>query len=308
MLVDSIKLYDGFIDDGVIETGISLPSVVDAKQGQLFYLRAGLKGLYSFNGIEWEMPSNGGGNGGGGDDSFSWMGGEPSNAKERLGLDGNSSYFGKSVASGSTALLYENTDSNKIAIVKNLIICNPTAASALLTICIKAAGVPVGLSKAIFYRAQVQAGKTVVIDLSSVIANGKGIYATVDTDIGGVATSLSISTIGVQLPSSASAIQMAMLMLTTSWQPVFTTPSAKTALMYQMLAVNGAAENVKVSFQIVPVGGALNANNMLLSDVSLVPNETLMFTTVVPLPTGFMLYAKADKATSINMTLDGTEN
>lgn len=310
MLVDSLKLLDGFIDDGVIETGISLPSAIGAKQGQLFYLRSGLKGLYSFNGIEWEMPSGGGGVAASGDESFSWMGGEPSDKKKRLGLIDSSTYFGKSVDSGSTQLLYENlAGSSKTAIVKNLILCNPTAASALLTICIKASGVPVSLANAIFFRAQVGAGQTVILDLSSVVAEGKGIYASVFTGAGGVATSLNISTIGVELNTAdASAVQMAMQMLTTSWQPIYVAPANVSTLMYQMLAANGSDASVKVSFQVVPVGGALDTKNSILSDVSLTVGETLIFDTVVPIPSGFTLYAKASVANAINLTLDGTEN
>lgn len=308
MLVDSIKLLDGFIDDGVIETGTSFPPALESRQGQLFYLRSGDVGLYTFDGVEWTKPANseGGGSSGGGDSSSSWMGGEPNDSKERLGLTSDSSNFGKSIPSGATELLFENALSSKTTIVKTLIVCNPNAVSALLTITIKPAGVPVALENAIFWRAFVKSGKTVVIDLSSVLAEGMGIYATVDTDASLLPTSLSISTIGVQIPN-ASAKQLATKILTEEWEQVYTAPENKTCLIYQVLAANGSDSEANVSFQIVPTNGQVDPKNIVLSEVALVKSETLMFTTVLPIPSGFSLYAKASKPLSVNMTLDGTE-
>ncbi len=83
MLMDSVKLLDGVIEDGVIQSGNVLPVAQDVnapkKKGQLFYLdiQVGDKapGLYVFNGVDW-VPSSGASSGGSGegDETDSWMG------------------------------------------------------------------------------------------------------------------------------------------------------------------------------------------------------------------------------------------
>lgn len=62
MLIDSVTLVDGNIDDGVIESAATLPDISTAKLGQVFYLSAqdgsNGPGLYTFDGTVWK-PSSG---------------------------------------------------------------------------------------------------------------------------------------------------------------------------------------------------------------------------------------------------------
>lgn len=57
MLIDSVKMLDGDIDDGVIESGDALPDKATAKKGQVFYLSVAdathAVGLHVFDGTEW---------------------------------------------------------------------------------------------------------------------------------------------------------------------------------------------------------------------------------------------------------------
>lgn len=66
MLFDSIKMVDGAIDDGVIESGTSFPLIENSKLGQLFYLsqavNENIAGLYVFDSINWVAASGGNGN------------------------------------------------------------------------------------------------------------------------------------------------------------------------------------------------------------------------------------------------------
>lgn len=81
MLMDSVKLLDGVIEAGVIESGSALPAQDDIpkKKGQLFYLDIQIEdkapGLYVFNGVEW-VPASGAtaGGSGEGDETEAWMG------------------------------------------------------------------------------------------------------------------------------------------------------------------------------------------------------------------------------------------
>lgn len=80
MLMDSLKLLDGTIENGVIQSGDVFPDESEPKKkGQLFYLDKQLEekapGLYVFNGAEW-VPASGAtaGGSGEGDETEAWMG------------------------------------------------------------------------------------------------------------------------------------------------------------------------------------------------------------------------------------------
>lgn len=69
MLIDSVRLFDGAIERGVIEKGHVFPLEAESKEAQLFYLSENLgaktKGLYVFDGVVWKSTSGGGSSGGG---------------------------------------------------------------------------------------------------------------------------------------------------------------------------------------------------------------------------------------------------
>lgn len=208
--------------------------------------------------------------------------------------------FGVSVAAGSTVEVYANATVNQTTIVKELTICNPSSTDARISIAIKAAADAMDRSKCFFYDAHILAGQTAIVSLSSVVESGKGLF------IKATGAALNVHAEGVELMNS-SAKQLACILAANTLQTIYTAPANKSNQMYQLLAVNTDAADATLTVQIVPSNGVNDARNTILHNVTLKPNETMMYTTKLPLPSGYRIVARASKANVINVVIDGTE-
>lgn len=208
--------------------------------------------------------------------------------------------FGVAIAPNAVVEIYRNDIQDNTSILKELTICNPSTVDARITIAIKEENETLDRSKALFYEANVLAGQTAVLSLSAVIAFGKGLF------VKAIGATLNVHAEGVELLKS-SAKQLVCSLLSNALQTIYTASENKTNFMYELYAVNTDLVDVKMTFQIVPTNGVNDVRNEILHEVTIKPNETLMYTTKMPLPSGYRLVAKASKANVINVVINGTE-
>lgn len=208
--------------------------------------------------------------------------------------------FGVTAAPNAVVEVYRNIIFDSTTIVKEITICNPSAVDARITIAIKGENDAMDRSNALFYEANILAGQTAIISLSSILAFGKGLF------VKATGATLNVHAEGVEILKS-SAKQLVCSLIPTALTTIYTAPENKINFMYELFAVNTDFADVTMSLQIVPVNGVNDARNEILHEVTIKPNETLMYTTKMPLPSGYRLVAKASKANVINVVINGTE-
>lgn len=205
--------------------------------------------------------------------------------------------------SGSSNDLYM-TPSIYTTILKEITICNPSNSDVYFTLGIKGSEAN-GLNNAIFYKAYILAGQTNIMGLSSVVPTGKTIYVKTDAVTTGGALNIIVS--GVEILNSSGKQLVTTMLPVAITTPLYTVPSGKTAVLYQAMFTNGSSSATTVTMYIVPPLGTLIDDNLVLVDIPVESNETLIYAAATGLLAGSTIYAQSSTTNSINLTIDGTE-
>ena len=209
----------------------------------------------------------------------------------------------RQVSTGTDANIY-TTPVGYTTILKELTVCNPTTTDAYFSLAIvDSQGVTA--TNFAFYNVVIQAGSTVILGLSSVVMVDKSIHVIAQAITG--PSVLNIIASGVELVNSSAKPLTVGIIPTTITTPQYTTPVGKTSVLYQVLVTNVSAITDNVTLYIVPPTGTASSSNLVLSNIEVQPNATLMYVAATALPEGTKIYATSNLLNSLNLTIDGTE-
>ena len=209
----------------------------------------------------------------------------------------------RQVATGTDANVY-TTPVGYTTILKEITVCNPTTTDAYFSLAIvDSSGVTA--TNFAFFQVVIQAGSTVILSLSSVVLEGKSVHILAQPITG--PSVLNIIASGVELVNSTAKPLTVGVIPTATGSALYTTPVNKTSVLYQVLVTNVSLSTDKVTLYIVPPTGSASTANMVLNNIEVQPNATLLYSAATALPAGTKIYATSNLMNSFNLTVDGTE-
>ena len=209
----------------------------------------------------------------------------------------------RQISTGTDANIY-STPVGTTTILKEITACNPTTTDAYFSLAIvDSQGITA--TNFAFYKVVIQAGSTVILSLSSVVPEGKTVHIVVQAVTG--PSKLNIIASGVELVASSAKQLIVGMIPKTASTALYTTPVGKDGVLYQVLVTNVAAVSDSVTLYIVPPAGTVSTANMVLNNIAVQPNATLLYSAATALPAGTKIYATSNSINTLNLTIDGTE-